>query len=182
MRTANPDLGARTGTNRPGLRRSGLRTERHRPMTREAMLDIDACLRHLVQAGGSDLHLKVPSPPLIRLDGELVPVPGTEPLTPQDTEHAVFQMLQDKDKLAGVRRGPRGRLRVRHRGHRPLPRQRLPPARGRSRSSAARSRSTSARSTSSACRRSSASWPRRSAGSSSSRAPRARASRRRSPR
>jgi twitching motility protein PilT len=63
------------------------------------MLDIDACLRHLVEIGGSDLHLKVPSPPLCRLDGDLVPVPGTERLTPQDTEHAVFTMLHDKDKL-----------------------------------------------------------------------------------
>ena len=63
------------------------------------MLDIDACLRHLVQVGGSDLHLKVPSPPLTRLDGDLVPIPGFEALTPQDTEHAVFQMLSDKDKL-----------------------------------------------------------------------------------
>jgi len=63
------------------------------------MLDIDACLRHLVQVGGSDLHLKVPSPPLTRLDGELVPIPGFEQLTPQDTEHAVFSMLSDKDKL-----------------------------------------------------------------------------------
>ena len=63
------------------------------------MLDIDACLRHLVEVGGSDLHLKVPSPPLTRLDGELVPIPGFERLTPQDTEAAVFQMLTDKDKL-----------------------------------------------------------------------------------
>src|SRR3712207_2923534 len=63
------------------------------------MLDIDACLRHLVQVGGSDLHLKVPSPPLTRLDGELVPIPGFGHLTPQDTEHAIFQMLTDKDKL-----------------------------------------------------------------------------------
>ena len=63
------------------------------------MLDIDACLRHLVQVGGSDLHLKVPSPPLTRLDGELVPIPGFETLTPQDTEQAVFSMLTDKDKL-----------------------------------------------------------------------------------
>jgi twitching motility protein PilT len=67
---------------------------------REAMLDIDACLRHLVDVGGSDLHLKVPSPPLCRVDGDLVAVPGMERLTPQDTEHAVFTMLQDKDKLA----------------------------------------------------------------------------------
>ena len=57
------------------------------------MLDIDACLRHLVEAGGSDLHIKVPSPPLIRLDGDLVPVPGIEPLTPQDTDAAVEHML-----------------------------------------------------------------------------------------
>ena len=63
------------------------------------MLDVDACLRHLVESGGSDLHLKVPSPPLVRLDGELVPVPGFERLTPGDTETAVFQMLNDKDKL-----------------------------------------------------------------------------------
>jgi twitching motility protein PilT len=63
------------------------------------MLDIDACLRHLVNAGGSDLHLKVPSKPLVRLDGELVPVPDSEPLTPLETERAVFQMLTDEDKL-----------------------------------------------------------------------------------
>jgi twitching motility protein PilT len=64
------------------------------------MLDVNACLRHLVEVGGSDLHLKVPSPPLCRVDGDLVAVPGMERLTPQDTEHAVFTMLQDKDKLA----------------------------------------------------------------------------------
>jgi len=63
------------------------------------MLDIDACLRHLVEVGGSDLHIKVPSPPLVRLDGELVPIPGYERLTPQDSEAAVFSMLTDKDKL-----------------------------------------------------------------------------------
>ena len=63
------------------------------------MLDINACLRHLVEVGGSDLHLKVPAPPLCRIDGDLVPVPGIERLTPQDTEHAVVTMLQDKAKL-----------------------------------------------------------------------------------
>ena len=63
------------------------------------MLDIDACLRYLVEAGGSDLHLKVPSNPLIRVDGELVPVPGSEGLTPLETERAVYTMLTDEDKL-----------------------------------------------------------------------------------
>jgi twitching motility protein PilT len=63
------------------------------------MLDIDACLRHLVEVGGSDLHIKVPSPPLCRIDGELVPIPAFDRLTPGDTESALFKMLTDKDKL-----------------------------------------------------------------------------------
>ena len=63
------------------------------------MLDIDACLRHLVSAGGSDLHIKVPSPPLIRLDGDLVPIPGFDALTPYDTDAAVAHMIADDSKL-----------------------------------------------------------------------------------
>jgi twitching motility protein PilT len=63
------------------------------------MLNVDSCLRHLVESGGSDLHLKVPSAPLVRRDGRLVPIDGHEILTPQDTEAAVYQMLSDKDKL-----------------------------------------------------------------------------------
>ena len=34
--------------------------------------DTHAALRHLVQIGGSDLHLKVPSPPLVRADATLM--------------------------------------------------------------------------------------------------------------
>jgi twitching motility protein PilT len=78
---------------------NALRFVAPRPMTRGAMLDINACLRHLVEVGGSDLHIKVPSPPLVRLDGELVPVPGADRLTPQDAEDALFQILTAKDKL-----------------------------------------------------------------------------------
>ena len=64
------------------------------------MLDIDAALRHLVQVGGSDLHLKVPSPPLVRLDGDLVPIPGADRLTPADTQAALRAMLTEESKLA----------------------------------------------------------------------------------
>ncbi len=65
------------------------------------MLDVLAALTHLVHSGGSDLHLKVPSPPLERLDGQLVPVPGAEHLRPADTEAAVAEMLGDEEgKLA----------------------------------------------------------------------------------
>src|SRR3954451_15493111 len=59
------------------------------------MFDVHAALHGLVEAGGSDLHLKVPSPPLIRVDGELRPLPGTAPLTPADTEAVLDTLLGD---------------------------------------------------------------------------------------
>jgi twitching motility protein PilT len=63
--------------------------------------DLHRSLAKLIELHGSDLHLKVPSQPLCRLDGELVPIPGTEPLRPQDTEDAVRMMLgADAVKMA----------------------------------------------------------------------------------
>ena len=64
------------------------------------MFDVQSALRALVEAGGSDLHLKVPSPPLIRVDGELRPLPGTAPLTPQDTESVLDQLLGSESRRA----------------------------------------------------------------------------------
>jgi twitching motility protein PilT len=52
----------------------------------------------------SDLHLKVPSPPVVRLNGRLIPLDGQEPLTPEGTEKVLFHMLQDEDKLDEFRR------------------------------------------------------------------------------
>jgi twitching motility protein PilT len=63
------------------------------------MFDLDAALRHLVEAGGSDLHLKVPSKPLIRLDGELVAIPDSTELNGDTTMACVRQMLDDQTKL-----------------------------------------------------------------------------------
>jgi len=48
---------------------------------------------------GSDLHLKVPSRPLIRTMGSLEPIPGTDELTPEDTEGAVRELIKDPVKL-----------------------------------------------------------------------------------
>jgi twitching motility protein PilT len=55
--------------------------------------DIDAALRYVVEREGSDLHVKVPSPPMARIHGELQPVEGAEPLSPQDTEAALEHIL-----------------------------------------------------------------------------------------
>jgi twitching motility protein PilT len=55
--------------------------------------DIDAALRYVVEREGSDLHVKVPSPPMARVHGELRPVEGAAPLTPEDTEAALGHIL-----------------------------------------------------------------------------------------
>src|SRR3954453_22706907 len=62
--------------------------------------DLDHALRHLIAAEGSDLHLKVASRPLIRVHGGLEPIPGTEPLFPDDTRAALQQLLVDPAKVA----------------------------------------------------------------------------------
>ena len=62
--------------------------------------DLDHALRYLIAAEGSDLHLKVPAYPLVRLHGKLEPIVGDERLTPQDTERVLQEMLNDPNKLA----------------------------------------------------------------------------------
>ena len=62
--------------------------------------DLDHALRYLIAAEGSDLHLKVPAYPLVRLHGKLEPIARTERLTPQDTERVLHEMLNDPNKLA----------------------------------------------------------------------------------
>jgi twitching motility protein PilT len=62
--------------------------------------DLQQALRVVVEEGGSDLHIKVPSRPLMRLQGRLTPLEGTEPLTPADTERVLREMLTASDRLA----------------------------------------------------------------------------------
>ena len=45
-------------------------------------------LRALGEVGGSDLHVKVGSPPRVRIDGRLRKLQAPD-LTPADTEHMV---------------------------------------------------------------------------------------------
>lgn len=47
---------------------------------------IDDLLRYAVEQNASDLHLSVGSPPILRVKGELVPVPEEPVLLPQDVE------------------------------------------------------------------------------------------------
>ena len=62
--------------------------------------DLQRSLHAVVEEGGSDLHLKVPSQPLIRLQGDLKPIEGSEPLGPADTERVLREMLTASERLA----------------------------------------------------------------------------------
>ena len=63
------------------------------------MPDIDDLLRYLIAHEGSDLHIKVPAPPIVRLHGVMTPVEGYGPLKSQDTEEMLRSILDDPEKL-----------------------------------------------------------------------------------
>ena len=63
------------------------------------MLDIDRALARVLELEASDLHLKVPSPPVIRLNGHLLPFEDAEELTPENTEQILFHMLTEEAKV-----------------------------------------------------------------------------------
>ena len=67
------------------------------------MFDIDAALMRVIETEGSDLHLKVPSRPVIRRHGQLAPIPDSVGLRPGDTERVLFHMLTDDVKLEAFR-------------------------------------------------------------------------------
>jgi len=64
-------------------------------------MEIKKLLALTVKNKASDLHLLVGVPPMLRINGELMPVTGAEPLTPAKTKELVFSVLNDvrKEKL-----------------------------------------------------------------------------------
>src|ERR1700709_269437 len=63
------------------------------------MFDIDSALRPLVEREGSDLHVKVDSPPVARMHGELSPLEGFGELSAEDTEGA-FRAIAEARSVA----------------------------------------------------------------------------------
>lgn len=60
-------------------------------------MSIQEFLEIVVKKDASDLHLVVGSPPVIRIDGQLMPV-SEGPLTPEDSESLVFELLTPEQK------------------------------------------------------------------------------------
>lgn len=63
---------------------------------REARAELDALLTRLVQLGGSDLHLRVGEPPIVRKDGALVRE-AAPPLTPDGLQRMLESVMRPKD-------------------------------------------------------------------------------------
>jgi twitching motility protein PilT len=64
------------------------------------VFDVTAALRELVAKEGSDLHLKVGSAPLFRVQGQLAIESGGVELARSDTEQALRDLLPDQSKMA----------------------------------------------------------------------------------
>lgn len=60
------------------------------------MVDVDAALRYMFESGGSDLHIKVPAPPMQRLNGVLEPIPNTDKVMPDDSLGVLKHITRDK--------------------------------------------------------------------------------------
>ena len=63
------------------------------------MFDVKQALRELVDKGGSDLHIKVDSQPLYRVQGNLAVDETADKLTAEDTDGALRELLSDESKL-----------------------------------------------------------------------------------
>ena len=63
------------------------------------MFDVQAALRELVDKEGSDLHLKVGSAPLYRVNGDLTLDSSAPLLSSEDTQSALKTLLSDEAKL-----------------------------------------------------------------------------------
>jgi twitching motility protein PilT len=61
------------------------------------MPNLHQLLKAMIEKGSSDLHITTGSPPVLRIDGELVPL-KMPPLTPVDTKQLCYSILTDAQK------------------------------------------------------------------------------------
>ncbi|MGE5527885.1 MAG: type IV pilus twitching motility protein PilT [Patescibacteria group bacterium] len=66
-------------------------------------MELDRLLRETVNAGASDLHLTAGLPPVLRIHGELNPIPNEPAVTAAELETALFGLLSE-DQRALLRR------------------------------------------------------------------------------
>ena len=68
------------------------------PPAEPQRLSLFQLLRAMVEKGASDLHITINSPPMLRVDGQLVPL-KTPPLAPEDTKQLCYSVLSEEQKI-----------------------------------------------------------------------------------
>ena len=63
-----------------------------------ARIEIDALLRQLVEKSGSDLHLRVGEPPIIRMHGEMTRIGGAQPLSNERLESMLLSIMPERNR------------------------------------------------------------------------------------
>ena len=70
-------------------------------MSEPSIKPVERYVQELWERDATDLLLTVGAPPLMRIDGELTPVPGAAPLTPDDTERIIARALRGASSSSG---------------------------------------------------------------------------------
>ncbi len=61
-------------------------------------MELDAVLTRAIELGASDIHLKVPLPPVTRLNGQLVPMKGEDRLTPDEIRRTALSVMNERQR------------------------------------------------------------------------------------
>jgi len=64
----------------------------------ESTEKIDSLLRQMVAMKASDLHVCATAPPMVRLDGDMVALPGAPPLGPDDVRALLWPMVPPRNR------------------------------------------------------------------------------------
>src|SRR5258708_5186143 len=79
----------------------GLKPSREYPDI-EGVVNLDSLLARAVESGASDIHLKVGRPPMLRRDGSVAPLEGSEPLNDADLADILMQVTAIVPARRGV--------------------------------------------------------------------------------
>lgn len=61
-------------------------------------LSIDDIAREAVERRSSDIHITAGVPPMVRVDGKIVPLEGYPPLSPRDTQQLIYSFMNERQK------------------------------------------------------------------------------------
>ncbi len=72
--------------------------QQHEAMATGLKINLHQLLRAMIEKGASDMHITTGAPPLLRIDGQVVPL-KLEPLTPIETKQICYSILTEEQKI-----------------------------------------------------------------------------------